>query len=189
MKDLGLLILRATTGGLLAGHGAQKLFGAFDGPGLDGTAQMLESLELRPGRAWAPVAGLAEFGGGLLTALGLFNPLGPVGIISAMTMAALTAHRGRPIWVTAGGAELPLTYASNALAIALTGPGRYSLDAALRIRLSAGVVGFAIAAAGTGLALGLGTRRRREAPLRRREHDLPTQAETADQRARRAGGI
>ena len=42
MKDLGLLILRATTGALLAGHGAQKLFGAFKGPGLEGTAGMLE---------------------------------------------------------------------------------------------------------------------------------------------------
>lgn len=198
MKDLGLLILRATTGGLLAGHGAQKLFGAFDGPGLDGTAQMLESLELRPGRAWAPLAGLAELGGGLLTALGLFNPVGPVSIISAMTMATFTAHRGKPIWVTAGGAELPLSNVASALAVALAGPGRYSLDAALRLRLPSAMVVFAVVAAGAGLMAGLAPRFRREARLRRRErlarrgregHELPTQAETAEQRARRAGGI
>lgn len=198
MKDLGLLILRGTTGGLLAGHGAQKLFGAFDGPGLEGTAHMLESLELRPGRAWAALAGLAELGGGMLTALGLFNPVGPVGIVAAMTIATFTAHRGKPIWVTEGGAELPITNAASALAIALVGPGRYSLDAAFRLRLPGAVVACTLVAAGAGVMaalaprLGRGVRCRRRARLARRGregHDLPTQAETAEQRARRAGGV
>lgn len=198
MKDLGLLILRGTTGGLLAGHGAQKLFGAFDGPGLEGTAAMLESLEVHPGRVWAPLAGLAELGGGALTALGLLNPLGPLGVIAAMTMATFTAHRGKPIWVTTGGAELPLTNAAGALAVALAGPGRYSLDTALGLRLPHAVVALAVVAAGAGVMAGLVPRLGRETRRRRRErlarragdgHDLPTQAETAEQRARRVGGV
>jgi putative oxidoreductase len=44
----------------------------------------------------------------LLTALGLLNPLGPLGIIGSMSMATRKAHRGKPVWVTEGGAELPL---------------------------------------------------------------------------------
>ncbi|HXH82852.1 MAG TPA: DoxX family protein, partial [Candidatus Tectomicrobia bacterium] len=115
--DLALLALRATTGSLLAGHGAQKLFGSFGGPGLEGAAGMFESIGLKPGRLWATVGGAAEFGGGALTALGLLNPLGPLAIISVMTMAWLKAHRGKPIWVTSGGAELPLTNIAVALAV------------------------------------------------------------------------
>src|SRR5688572_23388419 len=81
--DLGLLALRLTAGGLLAGHGAQKLFGAFGGHGLEGTAGWLESIGLRPGKPWATLAGLSEFGGGALTALGLGGPLGPVALQGA----------------------------------------------------------------------------------------------------------
>jgi putative oxidoreductase len=44
MKDAGLLAVRAVGGALLAGHGAQKLFGAFEGPGLRGTATGMEML-------------------------------------------------------------------------------------------------------------------------------------------------
>jgi putative oxidoreductase len=79
MSDLAALILRAVQGALLAGHGAQKLFGWFNGPGLQGTSGFMEMLGLRPGRPWAVLAGLSEFGGGVLTVLGLLNPLGPIG--------------------------------------------------------------------------------------------------------------
>ncbi len=47
--DLGLLTLRLTTGGLMAGHGAQKLFGVLGGYGPEGTGGWLESLGLRLG--------------------------------------------------------------------------------------------------------------------------------------------
>src|SRR5438552_16407426 len=108
MKNLALLILRLTVGALLAGHGAQKLFGWFGGHGLQGTAKWLESMGLRPGRQWALLAGLSEFGGGVLTALGFLNPLGPLGTIGAMGMATTKAHWGKPIWLTSGRAERPV---------------------------------------------------------------------------------
>jgi putative oxidoreductase len=135
MRDLGVLILRLVVGGLLAGHGAQKLFGAFGGPGLSGVAGWLESLGLRPGRLWAWLAGIGEFGGGLLTALGLGGPLGPVMMISAMITAAVRGHWGKPIWATAGGAELPVTNIAVGTALALSGPGRYSLDRLFGIKV------------------------------------------------------
>ena len=35
MKDLGVLFVRLVVGVLLAGHGSQKLFGWFKGPGIN----------------------------------------------------------------------------------------------------------------------------------------------------------
>jgi putative oxidoreductase len=134
-SDLGIFALRAVTGGLLAGHGAQKLFGSFGGPGLKGTASMMEQLGLQPGKQWGMAAALSEFAGGTLTALGLGGPLGPISVLSSMTMAATTAHWGKPIWVTEGGAELPVTNAAVAVAIAMAGPGRYSLDQMIGIKV------------------------------------------------------
>jgi putative oxidoreductase len=155
MGDAAVLIARTVVGGLIAGHGAQKLFGWFGGPGLKGTAGFMESLGLKPGTAWAPVAALSEFGGGLLTALGLLSPLGPIGIMAVMSMATLKAHWGKPIWATSGGAELPVTNFAVAFALALTGPGRYSVDAALALRVPAMLAALAVLAAAGGVAAGV----------------------------------
>src|SRR6476659_3987801 len=109
MRNFALLCVRLTIGSLLAGHGAQKLFGWFGGHGLQGTAGWLESIGLRPGKPWAIAAGLSEFGGGLLTMLGFLNPVGSLGVAGAMGMATAKVHWGKPIWVTSGGAELAVT--------------------------------------------------------------------------------
>src|SRR3954469_25847517 len=135
MGNLAVLILRVVVGGLLTGHGAQKLFGHFNGPGLEGTSGFMEMLGLRPGRPWAFLAGLCEFGGGLLSALGLLNPLGPIGIIASMSMATTKAHWGKPIWVTEGGAELPVLNIATSMALMIREPDKYSLDRFLGIRL------------------------------------------------------
>lgn len=140
MKDLGRLILRLTMGGLLAGHGSQKLFDRFGGYGLQGTASFYETLGLKPGKPWAISAGLSEFGGGTLTALGLLYPLGPMGLMAAMSVAIAKVYLGKPIWANEGGAELPLTDLAVALALALEGPGRYSLDHLFGIRLPRALV-------------------------------------------------
>src|SRR3954462_10914707 len=109
--DAGLAVLHIVVGLLFVGHGAQKLFGAFGGHGLEGTAGFFESLGLRPGRFHATAAGLNEFVGGLLLALGFPVP-GPAGLIVATRVAAsLTAHRGKVIWSQNSGSELPLVYA------------------------------------------------------------------------------
>jgi putative oxidoreductase len=135
MKDVARLILRLVLGALMAGHGGQKLFGWFGGSGVEGTAGMMKSLEMHPPRQWALLAGLSEFGGGVLTAVGALSPLGPLGIMGAMSMATAKVHWGKPIWNAAGGAELPITNMAAAAALAIAGPGRYSLDRMLGIRL------------------------------------------------------
>ena len=88
----GLLILRVVFGALMAVYGAQKLFGWFGGYGLTGTAGYLEGLGFRPGRLFAAAAGLAELGGGVLLALGLFTPAAAATIVSDMSRRCLRAR-------------------------------------------------------------------------------------------------
>ena len=121
--DVGVLILRLVVGGVMFGHGAQKLFGWFGGDGLAGTSGFFGSqLRLRPAKFWALLAALSEAGGGLLLALGLLNPLGSLGIIAAMLVASILVH-GPRFWVADGGIEYPLVLIAAALAVAIAGPG------------------------------------------------------------------
>src|SRR5581483_11268265 len=91
--DFGLLALRVVFGLILAAHGAQKLFGWFGGGGLRGTAGFFgQGLRLRHAGFWAFVGGFGEFAGGLLTALGLLNPIGPALLAGAMLVAIFKAH-------------------------------------------------------------------------------------------------
>ena len=158
MKDIGLLILRLTFGGLLAGHGSQKLFGWFGGFGLKGTAGWMESMGLKPGTTWATMASASEFGGGILTALGFLHPLGPLSTMGSMLMAIAKAHWGKPIWVTQGGAELPVTNIATALANTLTGPGRFSLDRLFGIRVPRVLVIATIVAEAVMIGIGIMSR-------------------------------
>ena len=97
MGDLAALVLRLVLGLFMAGHGSQKLFGWFEGPGLQDTSQFMESIGLQPGRPWAITAGLSEFGGGSLMILGLLNPVGPLGAIGSMVMATVKVNADKPI--------------------------------------------------------------------------------------------
>ncbi|MCX6020402.1 MAG: DoxX family protein [Chloroflexi bacterium] len=144
--DSGLLLLRVMIGLLMAGHGAQKLFGWSGGPGLGGLTGYLRSLGFRPAAFWAFTGALGEFGGGLLLALGLFTPLAASLIISSMLVAAFSMHWRNGLWITNGGYEYTLTTGVVAAALGLTGPGAVSLDAALGLHFPVAV--FLLAAVG-----------------------------------------
>ena len=126
--DLALLVLRVVVGALFAGHGAQKLFGAFGGGGLDGTAQMFDNIGLRPGTLHARAAGAAEFAGGALLALGLFTPFAAAAAIAVMTAAVITVHAANGIWNTDRGYEYNLVMVAAVFALAGIGAGSWSLD-------------------------------------------------------------
>lgn len=179
-KDVGLLGLRLVAGGLLAGHGAQKLFGAFEGPGLEGTRGSMEKLGLKPGDKWAVAAGMGEFGSGVLTVLGFLSPAGPLGIFGPMMVASRTAHAGKPIWVTAGGPELPVLYMTVGGALALMGPGGFSLDRLFGVKLPTPVVVLIAAAVAGGTAMALLTR---ETPPPQQPAQQPPAAGSTDSAA------
>jgi len=127
----GLLVGRLVLGLAMAAHGSQKLFGWFGGYGLAGTGGFFEQLGFRPGRAYAAAAASAEVAGGLLVALGLLGPIGPALILSVMVVAAVTVHWKGGFFAQSNGVEVPALYAAGAVALALAGPGLFSLDAAL----------------------------------------------------------
>lgn len=132
--DLGLLVLRVIIGLVLIGHGTQKLFGWFGGPGLKGFSQVMGGhMRMRPASFWAIMGGLSEAGGGLLLVLGLLSPLGSLGLIAAMLMA-FNIHWPK-FWASEGGLEFALVILGGALALGITGPGQYSLDNLFGIQL------------------------------------------------------
>lgn len=126
--ETGLLLIRVVVGGIMAAHGAQKLFGWFGGPGLAGTGGWLEAMGLRPARAWAAVNGLTEFGGGALIVLGLLTPLGSAAVAGVMLVAIATVHLRNGFFNSNGGYEFNLLIVAAAIALAFTGPGTISID-------------------------------------------------------------
>jgi putative oxidoreductase len=135
LVSLGLLILRVVVGLTLAAHGAQKLFGWWGGSGMAGWTQAVTKLRIRPAAAWAWIAALAEFGGGLLFAFGLLSPVGSLAIASAMLVAIAAVHWPNGFWNGKRGYEFNLALLASVSAVALTGPGSYSLDQGLGIHL------------------------------------------------------
>jgi putative oxidoreductase len=134
--DTGMLLLRLVVGLTMAAHGAQKLFGWFGGPGLAGTAHFLEQMGFRPGELHAMLSGGAEFGGGLLLALGLLTPLGAAAVTGSMLAAIATVTWQNGFISAKGGYEYNLVLIASALAVAFAGPGRFSLDRTLGWTLS-----------------------------------------------------
>ena len=138
MRDVLLLGSRLVLGAYLSVHGAQKLFGAFGGHGLDKAGAGFEHIGLTPGKPMAAFAGATELGGGLLTAAGVGDPAGPLAIIGAMTVASAT-HRASGPLAANRGFELPLTNLATAAALAASGPGRLRLGPPLSRRLTTAV--------------------------------------------------
>ncbi|ATO27944.1 oxidoreductase [Bacillus atrophaeus] len=128
MLSVGLLIIRLIIGLLFVGHGAQKLFGWFGGHGLKGTGGWFESIGMKPGVTVALLAGLSEFFGGTMFALGLLTPLAGIIIAGTMVMAIVKVHGANGLWVTNNGYEYNLTLLAVTIGIALTGPGQYAVD-------------------------------------------------------------
>jgi len=151
IRDITLVASRAVLGGYLAAHGAQKLFGTFGGHGIEPTAAAFDRLGLRPGRVTATAAGLSELGGGLLTMAGLASPVGPVAIAGTMVVASAT-HRASGPFAANRGYELPAANLATALALAVAGPGRYSLDGLTGLRLHRVLTGLVVAGAAAAAA-------------------------------------
>ncbi len=162
--NVGRLAARVIIGGLFIGHGTQKLKGWFGGPGLEGTAGMMESLDMHPPRRNALAAGATETVGGAMLAAGMATPLASAALIGTMITAIRKVHLPKGPWVMEGGYEYNLVLIAALLALAEEGPGDVSLDAAMGIErtgLTWGLFALGLGAGASSAAIEAG---RRNAP-------------------------
>lgn len=153
------LAARVLIGGLFVGHGTQKLYGWFGGPGPAGTEAMMEALEMRPAKANALAAGATETAAGTLLALGLATPAAAAAITGVMTTAIKKVHLPNGPWAANGGWEYNAVLVAAALALVEAGPGDLSLDHAFGTERSGpdwalGALAVGLAASAAAMAAG-----------------------------------
>lgn len=132
----GPLALRIPVGIIFVAHGAQKLFGAFGGYGLEGTGQWMASIGLAPGLPMALLAGSAEFFGGLALLLGLLVRPAAAALAFAMLVAIFAVHIDQGLFLANNGYEFGLALLAVAVALLISGAGRASVDRAWSSRLA-----------------------------------------------------
>jgi putative oxidoreductase len=176
--NTGRLLLRCLVGGLFIGHGTQKLFGWFGGPGREGTEQMMDRLAMRPARHYALAAGATETAGGALLTAGLATPLAAAGLIGVMFTAIRKVHLPNGPWNSSGGYEYNLVMIGALASLVDGGPGEASLDRLLGIHRTGpgwALAALAAGAAASTLAVELG-RRGATAALERGREEEPARA-------------
>jgi putative oxidoreductase len=114
-------LLRIVAGLLFACHGAQKLFGAFGGQVMTSNPMML-------------AAGIIEFAGGLLIAVGFLTSWAAFLASGQMAVAYFMVHAKGGFWPIVNKGELAVLFCFLFLYIAARGAGPYSVDAAMRKR-------------------------------------------------------
>ncbi|NLE79857.1 MAG: DoxX family protein [Rhodococcus sp.] len=128
--DLGLLCLRLIVGVTMLAHGLQKLFGLWNGPGLDGFENILTEAGFDYAQPLAVLGAIGEVAGGALLILGLLTPFAAASVLAVMINAwafRQIAEPG-PEYFAPAGTEYETLLGVCAGVIILTGPGRISLD-------------------------------------------------------------
>jgi putative oxidoreductase len=179
MTTFVLAVPRIVVGLLIAGHGLQKLTGWFGGPGVQGTADLLGNLRIRAASRWAVLLALAETFGGVLMALGLFQPLGQLVVATVLVVAIALVHWRKGLWNVNGGFEHPLVMAAVALASA-TAPIGWSLDGTFGIEVPAWLSLLAAIALAAGALVVLAGRSTAAAVTIRPESAAATNGETRE---------
>lgn len=134
--DIGMLALRAIVGLTMAGHGAQKAFGWWEGPGPVTWRGVMERMGMRPAQFWAGLSMGTELVGGLLLAIGFLTPLAAGALAGMLLVIIGRVHLPKGFWNKAGGLEFPLSLLGGVIAVSLAGPGSISIDRALGLAYS-----------------------------------------------------
>lgn len=116
----GPFFLRVAVGAIFVVHGAQKLFGAFGGPGLQNFSGMMTQMGLRPAMAWATAVALVEFVGGIFLVLGFMTRLAALLNGVVMAVAVFIVHLSDGFFAF----EFPLVLLAACICLLLTGGGR-----------------------------------------------------------------
>lgn len=152
--DLGLVALRVVLGVIFIGHGAQKMFGVFGGPGISGAAAFLEANGFQQSSLLAGLTAVTELGGGAMLVLGAFTPLAAAGLLAIMINAVwLKLSGGFFLGPDNRGYEFELLLAAAAAALVFTGAGRLALDRVLPLFRRSAAIGFPCLVIGVAAAL------------------------------------
>ncbi len=122
--DVGLVVLRMTTGSIAAAHGAQKLFVT----GIGGVSVALEQIGVPFAAIAGPTVGLVELLGGVALIVGCWTRLAGASLALTMLGAIGFVHLAGGFFAPTGF-EFPLALLGAASTLAGVGAGRYSLDA------------------------------------------------------------
>lgn len=123
--DWALLIARIIVGAVFMMHGAQKVFGAFGGPGLSGVVQGMGPVGY--------LVSIGEFFGGLGLVVGFLSRFSAASIIVIMLGAIAMVHGKVGFFMNWTGKQPGEGFEYHLLAIAvlltilIAGPGRYAL--------------------------------------------------------------
>src|SRR5437867_2406074 len=123
--------LRIVAGLIFMAHGAQKLFGAFGGPGISGTGHFFDQIGISPGTFWAVVVALVEFFGGIAVLLGLFTRVMAALLAVIMAVAILKVHLVNGFFAP-NGFEYPFALLGANLTLIIAGASELSLDRCLK---------------------------------------------------------
>lgn len=134
-NNLAALFLRMPAGIIFIAHGAQKLFGAFGGYGLEGTGQWMASIGIEPGYLMALAAGSAEFFGGIALLIGLLVRPAAAILLITMLVAILTVHVNNGLFMSNNGFEFGLSLLAISTALLFSGAGRFSIDRLITSKL------------------------------------------------------
>lgn len=129
--NLGLLVLRVVLGVTFIAHGWQKI----GLNGLDATTQGFTGMGMVLPEVTAPLVAVTEIAGGALLVLGLLARIAAVLLTPVSLVAIFAVHLSGGFFAADGGIELVLVLAAGTIALALTGPGAVSVDAAVWPRI------------------------------------------------------
>ncbi|MEP0813407.1 MAG: DoxX family protein [bacterium] len=130
LRPLAPVVLRIAVGIGFIYHGGQKLFGLWDGPGIQGVMEMTEKMGFYPPNVWAYLLAVTEFFGGVALIFGALTAYAAFGLAIAMAVAFFVAHDGmigRSL-DGRGGGELAFVYLLACISLIFSGPGVLALD-------------------------------------------------------------